>query len=689
MVLVQVPVHVTDRDGHPIHGLEADAFRLWDDDEEQEIARLEVIDQARVTTEIRPQDDEISVDDLPAAARRKLLLLFDLSFARPASVVKAREAALDFVLHELSPGDLAAVATVSVEQGARLLVTFTTDRAQLARAIDTLGQPGLTGPASGDPLRFVLERPTPNDGASRDDSSQRGQFDRMLEEQLDLFRNQRRRVEQSFERGRISDWTRSLAALAGSLADLQGDKHVVVFSEGFDSSLVFGREPPTSTGSGGQLRREQGLYWTVDQDETFGSSALQSDVSDMARVFRRAGARLHAVDVGGLRSSARADEEAATDRAPRGGRDSLFFVADAAGGELLRDANDFAAGLRRLLQRSSVTYLLSFYPEVGDGGAYRELKVEVSGLPRGARIEHREGYFEPRPFADLPPLERMLLTSESLTAPQPKQDLAVSLLATAFRAGENASYVPVILELDGESLLATTSGDEVRQELHLEVYVYAGDREGEIRDFATQHLRATRDALEGRQGLKFYTHLRLPPGPHQLRVLVRDRDDGRTTVITRQLDVPDWTHPELLPPFAVQEEAVQDDAAAWVMVRQELDPDQAGDGTVVYPFLLGGEPYVPMAQPTVKTGETLRVAVMGYGLAATLPDSWTITVLGDDGVAHDGCTLQELALLPTRVEGQTQFIGRLDPEGLRPGNYVLEVTTPDGASSSMEFRVQP
>lgn len=681
MVLVQVPVHVTDRDGEPVRGLDAAEFRLWDDGEEQEIDRVEVIDQAQVTADLRPQEGVRSVDDLPAAARRKLLLLFDLSFARAASVVKARSAALDFVLDELAPGDLAAVATVSVEQGARLLVTFTTDRAQLARAIDTLGQPGLTGPASGDPLRFVLERPTQNAGASRDDRSQRGQFDRMLEEQLDLFRNQRRRVEQSFERARIADWTRSLAALAGTLAELQGDKHVVVFSEGFDSSLVFGRDLSSpATGGQGRIRREQGAYWSMDQDETFGSSALQSDVAEMARIFRRAGARLHAVDVGGLRTAARADQDAATDAAPRGGRDSLFFVADATGGELLRDSGDVSGGLRRLLHRSSVTYLLSFYPAVRDEGAYRELKVQVSGLPRGARIEHREGYFEPRPFADLPPLERMLLTSESLTAPQPKQDLAVSLLATAFRAGENASYVPVILELDGASLLAVD-----REDLHLEVYVYAGDREGEIRDFATQQVRATRDALVGRRGLKFYAHLRLPPGPHQLRVLVRDRDDGRTTVITRQLDVPAWIRPELLPPFALQS-----DPAAWVMVRQETDPQQTEEDSVVYPFLLGGEPYVPMADPAVRTGETMRVALVGYGLGVTANDTdrWTVTILGD-GVVHSDGALRGLEAVPTGVEGQTQLVGRLDPQGLRSGDYVLEVLASDGASASMGFRVVP
>ena len=72
-------------------------------------------------------------------ARRQFLLLFDLSFSSVSGLIRSREAATEFVETRLAPIDLAGVATDSLTAGVRLLLGFTSDKAQVRRAVETLG----------------------------------------------------------------------------------------------------------------------------------------------------------------------------------------------------------------------------------------------------------------------------------------------------------------------------------------------------------------------------------------------------------------------------------------------------------------------------------------------------------------------------------------------------------------------
>ena len=153
---VQVPVNVYTRDGEPVRGLGPEDFQILDEGEIQEVTGFRVVD----LDVIAPDDRRVIETDygIPPAARRHFLFLFDLSFSAPTSVAKARAAAQDFVLEHMHPTDLAAVAVHTVESGPQLLVTFTPDRAQLARAIATLGNPRLLDLATKDPLGFPARR---------------------------------------------------------------------------------------------------------------------------------------------------------------------------------------------------------------------------------------------------------------------------------------------------------------------------------------------------------------------------------------------------------------------------------------------------------------------------------------------------------------------------------------------------
>src|ERR1700760_2226984 len=125
--LVEVPVTVIDRAGNPIRGLKAANFELFDRGAKRPISNFDAIDlaseEARVTSPLNP------------SARRSWILLFDLSFSSPMGRAKAQEAARNFIARGMGRRDLAAIATIDVERGFRMLTSLTTDRNLLGAAI--------------------------------------------------------------------------------------------------------------------------------------------------------------------------------------------------------------------------------------------------------------------------------------------------------------------------------------------------------------------------------------------------------------------------------------------------------------------------------------------------------------------------------------------------------------------------
>lgn len=675
VTLIEVPVNVTSRKGEPIRNLKIDNFRLLDSGKEQEIAGMEVVDLEM----IQPGREGLAqaVDQLPAVARRHFLLLFDLSFSRPSSIIKARVAARDFVLEHLHPTDLAAVATFSLEHGPQLLVTFTPDRVQLARAIETLGAPDLLRNGRVvDPLRFVIDIPSADGELVDDGFGDDGSFDSeaAISQYLSVIEFQQEQARKVYERGRISGWARAMGDTARSLAAVDGRKHVVYFSEGFDGSLLLGRDASRNAEAVArdQRMRESGAIWFVDQDETFGNSSLQSDVETMLEEFRRADCLIQAVDIAGLQVETGVEGQTSNVVGTRlnDAQDALFYVASGTGGSLFEDANNLGEQLADVLLRNSVTYVLSFYPkQLKADGELHKLKVKPVGLPRGTRVSHRAGYYAPKEFKDLHPMEKALLASEAIAAAAPREDIDVQLLISPFRASPELGYVPVILEVDGESLLAGQSTDRLR----LELYVYATNTRGEMRDFVTQVLSfdlTQSGAALRRTGVKYYAHLDLTPDDYLLRVLVRNADTGRTAVLGRPLTVPRFklAQPQVLPPFFIEP------ANRWFMVREQRRSTSgpAEDTGVVYPFTLGGEPFVPMARPVLDRGGQSEVCVVAYNLGRG-------RLQLDASVVDAAGELQGEGLLSlverdaTGIEGLDRLRATFDVQDLSPGDYSLQV----------------
>ena len=687
VVSVEIPVNVVDREGQPVRGLTADDFEIWDGNEKQRISSFEAVDLKALDAE-REAAAPGTVQRLPeldSGARRHFLFLFDLTFSTPTSILRARLAARDFVLRELHPSDLAAVATYTLESGPKLVVTFTPDRAQLARGIDTLGMRHALMEGKTDPLRFIIEEGfNPSAASSGIADANRSPRDQMLYEQLQSISLFNERSERSYEVSRITGFTRSMSEMARALNAVQGRKQIVLFSEGFDSRLLIGRETTDADTDFDNRNIAGGQSYLVDNDARYGSTPLQNEVNRMLDEFRRADCIIQAVDIGGLR-----DHADATSRARTNGVDALFYMAHETGGELFKDANDLGQQLGRLLTRTSLTYLLTFErSDLTNDGGYHRLRVKIPKLPPGVRVSYRTGYYAPRPFKDLAPLERNLLASDHIAAGAPRRDLAMNVLLAPFRSSPAQAYVPVILEVGGRSLLEGQSGDKV----NVEIYAYASDAQGQMKDFFTQ--RVGFDVAKGRKafqetGLKYYGHLDLPPGDYRVRVLVRNAQTGRTAVESVQVNVPAYreAQPVLLPPFFI------DKGSRWLMLRETEADAAGGAGTssVVYPFTVAGEPYVPSAKPVLRSAEKARLCLVAYNLG-----QGEVSVQGQV-VSADGKTapVQGLAMVQrtvTGISGLDKMLATFDPSGLSSGDYVLQVAVTDPRTgrkekSSLPFQV--
>ena len=362
--VIEVPVYVTAADGTPIRGLAKERFDLFVNGKPRAIDYFEEVDlgggQALLPA---PAPGQARVPVLHE--RRLYLLLFDLAFSRPGLIERAQHAADAAVLRSNPATDYFAVATFRRSDGVRFVIPFLNDYVAVRRAIATLQSNdakdplgvGLTSKqrqkwakieaqAAGTPMAFYRTGDPYVDeilaGSEVNQEIARQQYRDDIEHQL-----------------------AGLGGVAARLASLEGQKHVVIFSAGFNPRLF------VDLGPGYQEDPQLHRY-----------------LRQMVDAFRGAGAFLDSIDIVGNR--------------PADASESLRRLAEPTGGATIRNTNDIAAAMTRLAASHDVVYLLGF--RRGDAAA-GDIDVRVSGLPRDARLSFRTGFGKPAPHRDLDPLQ--------------------------------------------------------------------------------------------------------------------------------------------------------------------------------------------------------------------------------------------------------------------------------------------
>ncbi|HEX3128076.1 MAG TPA: VWA domain-containing protein [Thermoanaerobaculia bacterium] len=684
VLVVEVPVQVL-KDGEPVRGLTAADFEVYAGKDRLPVTGFEMLD---LEAPAPPPSDKGWKQAQPVTARRHFLLLFDLAFSSPKALAKGEEAARDLI-DRLHPSDLVAVAAYSPARGPELLLGFTTDRRQARAALDALGKPEMVA-RTGDPLRLVLATGNPfgsesgggagpgrgggggNGGPggngpgaeARQEAVAKAMANSGFPPFLASTQDLADRADRNGREKAVTAMAHAFQELAKTVGTLYGRKYVVFFSEGFDAS-VFSGTADLDVQNRQAMISSKGAVWGIDSELRFGNTKAASDLEAMLEEFRRADCVVQAVDTGGLREGVDPGSPWA------GGRDSLFLLADSTGGDFYENYNDLSDAMDKMLRRTSVTYVLAVQPpDLPHDGAYHTIRVELKGASRGTRVVHRPGFYAPRPAGQASATEKILQTARGLVAGEESNAIRTSVLAAPFPGSvQGASWVPVLVEVDGSSLLAGVEGWSVP----VEIYGYAFDAQGQARDYFSQNLGLDllkTGAVLKQGGLKFFGHLNLPPGDWSVRVLVRNAATGASGLRTVAVHVPELGSGSLLPAF------FPEPPGRWLMVR-EARPEEG----VAYPFLSGGAPYIPASLPRLAPGQEAAVSLVAYHLppGEVQAEARLRTSEGRDaGVGRLRVLGREAG-----TDGAERLKATFEPPaGLAPGEYTLLVTLTDGAGGA-------
>jgi VWFA-related protein len=366
--VVEVPVYITTSDGKPLRGLKKDAFELFVDGKRQAIDYFEAVDFSAPSAAQPAQPAQ-----RPLRERRMYLLLFDLSFATPAKLVKAQRAAEQAIAHSNPDTDYFAVGTYSAQRGAQFQSSFLRDRAAVLRALYTLHATNVHDPlgvaiSSAERATWVSARE-----AGVAVAAEQEDFASMLEgEMADAIRGGQVNQESLRQQGQrlVEYQLDSLADVAARLASLEGQKHVIFFTEGFQSTRVT------------DINVRSGPPQTDDRRLRF--------LNQMHDTFVSAGVMLDTVDIKGLRHTFNSLEN-----------DALYMLSRGTGGRVVVNRNDLVQAVDSVTTAQSVVYVLGFHPGERKRG---RISVRVNGLPRGSEVSYREGFGFTKMSGDVDPL---------------------------------------------------------------------------------------------------------------------------------------------------------------------------------------------------------------------------------------------------------------------------------------------
>ena len=642
--LVLVNVVVRDKSGAIVRGLTRDDFTVLEDGKPQAIARTEFeqLDRAPATQPVgevavlkagRLGTGSAAAPELHSAApppqdlhdRRLVVLYFDLTSMQPEETTRSLAAATRYA-STLTPSDLVAVVSLSTTW--RVVQDFTSDREQLARAIQLLDPNGGVGFEEGS---TGTDDGTPDNGASFTPD----------ETEVNIF-NTDRRLE-------------ALRTLADALGGIEHRKSIVYFSTGMSQTGLENRV---------QIRA------VVDHAVRANVAIYAADTRGLQAVV--AGGEARSASVRGTGAFSGQAMQNQYDQLA-GSQDTLTTLSEDTGGRAFLDSNDLGRVFTRVIEDTSAYYVLA-YSSTNNArdGKYR--RITVNAKRPGLTLEYRAGYYAPRDFAHSTHEDREQQLVDALQAELSPTDLHVYLASAYFRLSDNRFYVPVSIVVPGSEVPLTSAGAENRATLDvLGVVLDELQRPvGRVRDTVKLKLEGATDVQ--RKTIQYQTAFELPPGSYRIKVAVRENEDGAIGTFESALRIPDVRQQKLR-------------MSAVVVGTQTETGAKAGNN----PLVQDGTALVPNVTHVVSRSQHLFFHYEVYDPAPANPPAQgairllTSLVFFRNGVRVFETPTTEADALSEPARRAAVFRFDVPAATLQPGRYTCQVNVVDDAAGTFAF----
>jgi VWFA-related protein len=536
VTLKLVQVYVTDKKGKPVPDLRKTDFRVSDNGAPVTITEFErhVLEPPAAGTPASEQEKLLSSLAPPLQPMsRKFFIFFDFAFNTQRGFNKSKEAALHFIDRELKPGDEVGLVSYGTFGGLAIHEFLTTDHKKVREAVEKISPQRLAGRADD------IEEQYWRKGAE-------GQL--VLPTYTDLHAGVATKIPQIYDWERQASKSQSenfllkLTSFAEALRYVPGQKHIVLFTTGVPSSMLYGSQHGDPIETVLINSKNRSIFETGDQ-------VLRSASEELLKQLSAANCTVFTFDT---RESAVVpslftyDDETFGDRYRDlfyddgvrqdvtnplkddrvTGQYSLRRMADVTGGKYFSNILDYENTLSQVQDLTGMYYVLGYSLSEQLDGQYHNLKVEVDR--KDCVVRAQAGYYNPKPYAEYTDLEKQLQLYDLALSERSflRTPLTFSMSALSFTiSGENRVQVlskipnPVMEKFSGKkSELVALIFDDQDNLLGLQRY------ESDLSKFKGMDVFYTSGAW-------------VPPGRYKARLVIRDMENGSAAVASTWVTV--------------------------------------------------------------------------------------------------------------------------------------------------------